>query len=192
MIKTENFEKVEISSAAELRTWLMEHHNQTASVWLVIFKKHVGDKYVSIDEILDELLCFGWIDGIARKLDDDRSLRLVSPRKVKHWAESYKRRAERLIKEGRMASAGLKSFEIAKETGAWAIMDDVDALSIPDDLAKILKAHPPATQMFDKSAPSYRRNILRWLKLAKTSETRAKRLKQIAQHAQSNKRIPQM
>jgi Conserved hypothetical protein (DUF2461) len=70
MIKTKNFEKIEVTSAAELRHWLDEHHTQKASDWLVIYKKHATDKYVSIDKILDELLCFGWIAGIARKWDD--------------------------------------------------------------------------------------------------------------------------
>lgn len=192
MIKTENFEKVEITSAAELRSWLAEHHTQPASVWLIIYKKHMIAKYVSIDEILDELLCFGWIDGIARKLDDEKSMRLVSPRKVKHWAESYKRRAERLLKEGRMQSSGLKSVNIAKQNGDWTIMEDVDALTVPVELAELFKSHPPAAQIFANSAPSYQRNVLRWLKLAKTAPTRQKRLLQIAQFAQENKRIPQM
>ena len=74
MIKTENFEKVHIDSAEDLREWLTEHHAQEESVWSVTYKKSVPNKYVSREEVLDELLCFGWIDGIRRKLDTDRTM----------------------------------------------------------------------------------------------------------------------
>jgi uncharacterized protein YdeI (YjbR/CyaY-like superfamily) len=96
--------------------------------------------------VLDEVLCFGWIDGIARKLDDDRTMQLLSPRRVQHWAKSYKDRAARLIQEGRMHPAGLKAIEEAKREGLWDVMNDVDALVIPDDLATALDARPPAAE----------------------------------------------
>ena len=70
MTKTENFEQVEVTSASELRDWLLLNHSQKESIWLVTFKKEVPEKYVSVQEVLDQLLCFGWIDGIRRKLDD--------------------------------------------------------------------------------------------------------------------------
>lgn len=101
MIKTDNFEKVEISSVEELRTWLELHHQQKESIWVVTFKKHINHKYVSRGEVLDEILCFGWIDGIRRKLDEDRTMQLLSPRKAQHWAKSYKDRAKKLIAESK-------------------------------------------------------------------------------------------
>ena len=82
MIKTENFDQVEIASAEELRSWLLDHHQQSESVWLVTYKKSIPGKYVSRWEVLDELLCFGWIDGIRRKLDESRTMQLISPRKA--------------------------------------------------------------------------------------------------------------
>ena len=90
MTKTENFAQIEVSSSAELRDWLLKNHTQKESIWLVTFKKEVGDKYVSVGEVLDELLCFGWIDGIRRKLDDKRTMQLIAPRKVEHWSQTYK------------------------------------------------------------------------------------------------------
>jgi uncharacterized protein YdeI (YjbR/CyaY-like superfamily) len=191
MIETENFAQIEVESVRELRSWLFEHHTQSESVWLVTYKKSVPGKYVSTPEILDELLCFGWIDGLRRKLDDIRTMQLISPRRVQHWAGSYKARAEGLVSEGRMHQAGLISIEAAKRNGKWTEMDDVDSLEVPSDLTEILKSHPPAIDFFWAFAPSYQRNILRWLKLAKTSETRNKRLLQIAEFSQGNKRIPQ-
>jgi uncharacterized protein YdeI (YjbR/CyaY-like superfamily) len=192
MIETEKFQQVEVGSSEELHGWLLVHHGQSESIWLVTYKKHVSAKYISTSDILDQLLCFGWIDGIRRKVDDDKTMQLIAPRKAQHWAETYKIRAERLQKEGRMHQAGLKSLEEAQQNGKWNAMADVDALEIPDDLAAILKTHAPAFDVFSAYAPSYRRNVLRWLKLAKTDATRQKRLLQIAEFSQNNKRIPQM
>lgn len=133
MIKTENFEKVELSSGEELRAWLLENHQQEESIWLVTFKKHVTGKYLSTGEVLDELLCFGWIDGIRRKLDEDRTMQLIGPRRMQHWAKTYKDRAARLIEEDKMMPAGYKSIEVSKQNGMWNFMDDVDALIKPAD-----------------------------------------------------------
>lgn len=192
MTKTDNFEKVEVASAADLRAWLAANHAQDDSVWVVTYKKHMGDKYVSTDDILDAVLCFGWVDGIRRKLDDDRTMQLIAPRKAQHWAKSYKDRAARLEREGRLHAAGLRVIEESKQNGLWNFMDDVDALIVPDDLSAALAAHPPAAANFESSAPSYRRNVLRWIKLAKTARTRANRIEQTALTAARNEKIPQM
>lgn len=190
MIKTENFEQVEVTSAGGLRAWLTANHAQHESVWLVLFKKHTGEKYVSIEQVLDELICFGWIDSVARKLDEQRSLRLVGPRRVHHWAQSYKIRAARLTLEGRMQAAGLEAIEESKRRGLWDFLDDVDALSIPGDLQIALEAHPPALEHFGAFNPSSKRFTLRWIVLAKTPQTRAKRIEETAVLAAQNRKIP--
>ena len=192
MTKIENLIQVEIDSAARLRSWLASHHAQDQSVWLVTWKKHVAGKYVSRDEVLDELVCFGWIDGVRRKLDDDRTMQLVGPRRTQYWAKSYKDRAARLIEEGRMAGPGFAAIEASKRTGSWSFMDDVDALIVPADLAAALEAHQPAADRFDSLPRSYRRNVLRWIKLAKTGPTRSKRIERLANLTAEGQRIPQM
>jgi uncharacterized protein YdeI (YjbR/CyaY-like superfamily) len=192
MIKTEDFEQVEVTDPQQLRQWLEENHTQTESIWLVTYKKHMGSKYVSVQDILDEVLCFGWVDGIRRQLDGDRTMQMISPRQAQHWAKSYKDRAEKLIAAGKMHPAGLAAIAQSKRNGLWNFMDDVDALIVPDDLVAALEAHPPAREMFDNSAPSYRRNVLRWIKLAKTTKTRAQRIEKAAIFAAQNKKIPQM
>ncbi len=179
MIQTENFSQVEVTSSDELRSWLENHHTQKESVWLVTFKKNVRDKYVSTDQVLDELLCFGWIDGIRRKLDEDRTMQLISPRKVEHWAESYKVRAARLMEEGKMQEAGLRCIDLSKQNGLWDFMDDVDKLIIPDDLHRALKEVPEALAFFISINNSSKRFVLRWIKLAKTQKTRAARIEQL-------------
>jgi len=186
----EELEKIEVASPEALRKWLEDHHTQEESVWVVTFKKHVEGKYVSTSEVLDELLCYGWIDGVRRKLDADRTMQLISPRKTQHWAKTYKDRAAKLIKMGKMRPAGLRSIETSKQNGLWNFMDDVDALIKPRDLVEALKGYPQATQNFDAFPDASKRFVLRWIKLAKKPETRAKRIAQTAELAAINERIP--
>jgi uncharacterized protein YdeI (YjbR/CyaY-like superfamily) len=180
MIKTENFQKVEVSSKEELRVWLEKNHAQKESVWLVTYKINTPDKYVSTNQILDELVCFGWIDGIRRKLDDSRTIQLISPRRVEHWAKTYKDRAAKLIKDGKMQTAGLHAIETSKQNGLWDFMDDVDKLIIPKDLKDALEKYDNAAAFFEGINDSSKRFVLRWIKLAKAEKTRASRIEQIA------------
>lgn len=191
MTKTENFPQVEVTNAAALRDWLMDHHEQDGSVWLVTYKKSAPDKYVDRFAVLDQLICFGWIDGIRRVLDDTRTMQLISPRKTQAWSQSYKDRAARLEAEGLMHDAGRAAIAASKANGLWDFYADVDALILPDDLTAALKAHPPAQTHWDSFSPSSRRNMLRLIKLAKTDETRAKRIAQTAQLAAENRKVPQ-
>lgn len=181
MIQTDHFLKVEVSSSAELRSWLEQHHQQEESVWLVTFLKAVPEKYVSTHEVLDELICFGWIDGIRRKLDERRTMQLISPRRVQHWAKTYKDRAAKLIEEGRMHAAGFQSIERSKLAGLWDFMADVDRLEVPQDLQEGLEKVPGASEFFHGINDSSKRFVLRWLKLAKTDKTRTARIQQLAE-----------
>jgi uncharacterized protein YdeI (YjbR/CyaY-like superfamily) len=191
MIKTSNFKQLEIASAKELRTWLEIHHTQKESIWLVTFKKEITDKYVSVDEILDELVCFGWIDGIRRKVDEERTMQLISPRKVQYWTRTYKDRFAKLESEGRMTNAGRLSVEISKKAGLWDFMDDVDKILIPDDLVDSLN-EKGLTQTFEALSTSYKRNLLRYIKIAKISSTRQKRIDQIVESVARGEKIRNM
>jgi uncharacterized protein YdeI (YjbR/CyaY-like superfamily) len=189
MVKTENFQRVEVKSSQELRFWLEKHHSQTHSVWLVTYKKSSPDKYVSTSEVLDELLCFGWIDGIRRKLDEHRTMQLISPRKVEHWAKTYKDRAAKLIEEGKMQEAGYRSIELSKQNGLWDFMDDVDNLVVPVDLEETLKKYKGATEFFYAINDSSKRFVLRYIKLAKTEKTRVSRIEQIVALASKGEKL---
>lgn len=190
MIVTENFEQVEVSSALALREWLEIHYDQAESIWLVTYKKSVPDKYVSREAVLDELLCFGWIDGIRRKLDDMRTMQLIAPRKAQHWAQSYKNRAQRLIVAGKMQPSGQRSIDLSKEKGLWDFMDSVDRLEVPEDLAEALKNKTAAKDFFDAINPSSKRFVLRWLKLAKTEKTRRNRIEKIVLLSGKGEKLP--
>jgi uncharacterized protein YdeI (YjbR/CyaY-like superfamily) len=181
MIQTENFEKIIVSSIDELKDWLHQNHLQKESVWLVTYKKIVPENYLSTSDVLDELLCYGWIDGIRRKLDDVLTMQLISPRRIEHWANTYKVRAERLIKEGKMQHAGFQLIEISKQKGLWDFMDDVDKLIVPTDLQEALINYSEAKLFFDAINDSSKRFVLRWIKLAKSDKTRASRIEQIVQ-----------
>lgn len=190
MIKTENFDQVEITSQEELRSWLLKNHTQPDSVWLVTYKKNNPDNYVSRWEVLDELICFGWIDGIRRKLDEHRTMQLISPRKVEHWAKTYKDRAAKLIKEGKMHESGLKAIEVSKANGLWDFMDDVDRLIVPEDLSQALSKAEGAAQFFNSINPSSKRFVLRWIKLAKTEQTRQNRIKKLVGLSAKGEKLP--
>lgn len=181
MIQAGNFSKVEVSSSQELRLWLGANHQKVESVWLVTYKKSISEKYVSTSEILDELLCFGWIDGIRRKLDENQTMQLISPRKVEHWAKSYKDRAAKLIQTNRMQEAGYQSIELSKAHGLWDFMDEVDKLIVPKDLNNELVKFEGALDFFQAINDSSKRFVLRWIKLAKTEKTRVSRIQQLAE-----------
>jgi len=190
MLKTENFKKVEIESQEQLRNWLRLNYSQEEGIWLVTFKKSEKEKYVSRDEVLDELICFGWIDGIRRKLDNTRTMQLISPRRVQHWAKTYKDRAGKLIKENKMHQSGLDSIKKGKESGLWNFMDDVDNLEIPDDLKTALNKLEGAFDFFDNINNSSKRFVLRWIKLSKTEKTRNIRIAKIAKLSSISEKLP--
>ena len=192
MIKTESFARVEVLSATDLQGWLELHHTQAHAVWLVTFKAHVTGRYVSSQQVLDALIAFGWIDGIRRKLDADRTMQLIAPRKMQIWAQSYKDRAARLTLDGRMYPAGLQAIAQSKARGLWDAMADVDALEMPADLVAALAARQTATENFAKFSPSSRRNVLRWIASAKRLDTRAKRVELTAMLAAKGEKVPQM
>jgi uncharacterized protein YdeI (YjbR/CyaY-like superfamily) len=186
----EKFARVEIHSDAQLWAWLDAHHTQTASIWLVTFKADDPSKYVSRAAVLDALIAYGWIDGRRLKLDDARTMQLISPRKQQVWAQTYKDRAARLIAMGGMQPAGLAAIAAAKNSGLWHASAPIDALIDPDDLVAAL-SHGGALHWWQGAAPSYRRNILRWIASAKRSETRSGRIDTVVSYAQKGAKVPQ-
>jgi uncharacterized protein YdeI (YjbR/CyaY-like superfamily) len=189
MLPTSRFEQLEVTSIAQLRDWLAANHDRTEGVWLVTWMKVVPDRYVDRWDVLDELLCFGWIDGIRRKRDATRTMQLITPRRQQAWAQSYKDRVARLEAEGRMADPGRAAIARSHAAGLWDASQAVDALLVPDDLRIALRA-AGGEAWFDASAPSYRRNVLRWIAAAKALATRERRLAKVAESAGAGVRLP--
>jgi uncharacterized protein YdeI (YjbR/CyaY-like superfamily) len=190
MVKTENFENLEITTVAQLREWLRNNYTKKESIWLVTYKKQVPEKYVSNEEVLDQLVCFGWIDGIRRKLDAERTMQLIAPRKIDHWSQTYKVRFAKLDRAGLVHQSGYEGVVASKKAGLWDFMNAVDSLIVPNDLNQALIESTPALQFFDNLSASNKRFTLRYIKLAKTQITRKKRIFQVVSLSAQNKKIP--
>ena len=100
----------------------LREHGNDESVWMVRYKQHIADKYVGRLEALDLLIAFGWIDGIARKLDEDRTMQLISPRRQQVWTQTYRERAARLEADGRMEESGRAAIRLSQALGLWRRM----------------------------------------------------------------------
>jgi uncharacterized protein YdeI (YjbR/CyaY-like superfamily) len=183
--------QVEVKSRAALRAWLASHYADKISIWLVTYKKP-SPFYLPYDAIVEEALCFGWIDSLPRKLDVERTKLRLSPRKAgSAWSKVNKDRVDRLIASGAMTDAGLTVIDRAKADGSWSKLDAVDALIEPDDLTAALDANPTAREHWDAFPRSAKRGILEWIVQAKSPETRSKRVAETARLAAQNLRANQ-
>jgi uncharacterized protein YdeI (YjbR/CyaY-like superfamily) len=164
--------------AAAWRAWLEANHATKREVWLVLLKTHVKRPSVRLAEAVEEALCFGWIDGMLRRIDDERHMLRFTPRRPGSvWAASNKARVERLIAEGRMRPEGLALVEKAKRRGEWDRADAREDVSVvPDDLAAGLDGDPAACEAWGRLAPSHRKLYLSWIGDAKRPATRARRV----------------
>jgi uncharacterized protein YdeI (YjbR/CyaY-like superfamily) len=179
-------------SRAQWRAWLKQHHRRGEGLWLVTYKKATGKPRLDYDEIVEEALCFGWIDSKPNKLDDERTMLWLAPRKPKTgWSKPNKDRVKRLIANKKMTAAGMAVIEAAQRDGSWNALDAVEALEIPADLATALNAHPPARAYFEAFPRSVKRGLLEWVANAKQAPTRAKRIDDIATRAAKNERANQ-
>ena len=162
------------------RAWLDAHHTTTNEVWLVHYKKHTGKPSLTLEEAVEEALCFGWIDGALKPIDDEKYALRYSPRKKGSvWSETNKRRVRKLINQGRMTEAGLAKVKEAKANGQWrAATLREDTTNIPDDLKKALKANRQTWRKFEGLAPSHRRQFVYWITSAKTGQTRQRRIQE--------------
>jgi uncharacterized protein YdeI (YjbR/CyaY-like superfamily) len=174
---------------AELRGWLEDHHATSTGVWLVSWKKATGRPAVPYDDVVEEALCFGWIDSTINTIDQERAALLFTPRKKGSvWSALNKRRLETLLPSGLMTPAGLAVIERAKADGSWSALDAVERLEEPPELAAALDAVPEARANWDRFAPSARKGILWWVMSAKRPETRDRRVAEVVAKAAVNRK----
>ncbi|MBC8034108.1 MAG: YdeI/OmpD-associated family protein [Chitinophagaceae bacterium] len=174
-------------SAKHWRAWLAKNHQVEASVWLIIYKKESGVATVYYPEAVDEALCFGWIDSKPNKRDDTSYFQFFSKRKPKsNWSKVNKQKVERLLAEGRMAPAGLEMVELAKRTGTWNALNEVEDTVMPPDLKAAFAKDKVASANWNKFPRSSRRGILEWILNAKRPETRNKRIEETVRLAAEN------
>lgn len=171
-------------SRQEWREWLQDNHDKKQSVWLIYYKKKSAVPSVVYSDAVDEALCFGWIDSKAKPIDEDSYMQFFSRRKPKSvWSKVNKEKIERLTKQGLMTEMGFEAIERAKQNGSWTLLDEAEALIIPQDLEEEFQKRPNAKPYFLSLSRSDKRNILQWLVLAKRPETRAKRIREIVELA---------
>lgn len=177
-------EKYYPETKQQWREWLAQNHIQKDSVWLILYKQHANKPTITWSDAVDEALCFGWIDSIKKKLDDERSIQFFSKRKPKStWSKINKEKIQKLINTGQMTKAGLDCIDIAKQNGSWEVLDSVEVLTLPKDLETELKSCPNAMDFFLSLSKSVKKAMLQWLVLAKRPETRNKRIAEIVELA---------
>lgn len=172
------------TSRQDWRQWLQENHQSKSSVWLVYYKKKANIPSLSWSEAVDEALCFGWIDSTAKSVDAETYKQFFCKRKPNSvWSKINKEKIKQLMDKNLIAEAGLNSIEKAKQNGSWTILDEVEALIIPEDLEAAFNIHEGSKDFFLSLSKSIRKAILQWLVLAKQAATRQKRINEIAERA---------
>jgi uncharacterized protein YdeI (YjbR/CyaY-like superfamily) len=184
--------QVHVETAEEWRAWLVANHEESTGVWLVSWKRPTGRPAIGYEASVEEALAFGWIDSKGLTLDDERSMLWFTRRKQgSGWSRPNKERIQRLEADGRMTDAGRALIDAAKADGSWTLLDDVEDLVVPDDLAEAFARHPGSRAQWDEFPRSPRRALLEWLVHAKRPETRAKRIEEIAVKAAKGERANQ-
>ncbi len=172
---------LDFKDRAAWREWLQQRNSAASEAWLVIQKKHSRLPGLCLAEAVEEALCFGWIDGQLRRLDDERYLLRFSPRRADSiWSVINIRRVEKLTRAGRMTEAGLKKVAAAEESGQWqAAFEREDTETIPPDLERALRRHKAALAAYRALPASQKKQFIFWLQTAKTEPTRNRRIAEI-------------
>ncbi|QNN40406.1 YdeI/OmpD-associated family protein [Pedobacter roseus] len=175
---------------AHWRQWLEKNHEKEISVWLIIYKKDASASSLPHANAVDEALCFGWIDSLTVKRDEESRYQLFSKRKAKsNWSAINKNKALTMIEKGLMHPAGLKTIETAKANGMWDALNDVENLIVPADLKKEFDANNTASGHWEKFPKSVKKAILKWISEAKREETRLARINETVKLAKDNVRV---
>lgn len=165
---------LEVRTRRQWRAWLAKHHTSSPGVWLVCHKAHAGAKSIPYEEMVREALCFGWIDSLVKRLDDDRYAYKVTPRRpTSNWSATNRKRWKELKAAGLLTSAGLAAAPTDKTYAPRPSVPD-----LPAYIAKALRTDPKVWDFFRKLAPTYRRDFVVWIHIAKRPETRKKRIRE--------------
>lgn len=177
------------TSRVDWRDWLSQNGDSTTEIWLVYYKKHTGKPSLSYQEALEEALCFGWIDGIRQRMDEERYAQRFTPRRPRSaWSETNKRLAVHLAHKGRMTPAGLAciDFPLDSSEAKPPVKKDIP---LPDWMETALKAHPAAWEFFNSLPPSHRKRYIGWMSSARKEETQRARLEKAVALLEQGKRI---
>jgi uncharacterized protein YdeI (YjbR/CyaY-like superfamily) len=166
-------------SRVDWRAWLASNHDRQDGLWIVYHKKSSSLDGPVYDDVVEEALCFGWIDSRVRRIDDDRMMQWFSPRREGGlWSALNKQRIDRLIHAGHMTEVGKAVIDRAKTDGSWSQADEVDALVVPPDLRAALDTTPEAAAAYEALGDSAKKQYLWWIHSAKRPATRANRIEE--------------
>jgi uncharacterized protein YdeI (YjbR/CyaY-like superfamily) len=178
------------SSPTEWRKWLEQNHQSKQSVWLVCYKASTKIASVTWSEAVDEALCFGWIDSTKRTVDSERYMQYYSRRKPSStWSKVNKDKIAYLTENNLIAKAGLDTIDTAKQNGMWSFLDDIEKLIVPKDLENALYENESSMDFYQRQSKSIKKQILYWVKSAKRTETREKRIAEIT-HSSAEGTLP--
>jgi uncharacterized protein YdeI (YjbR/CyaY-like superfamily) len=183
-------EVVLFADAAELRAWLTENHDTASELWVCLYKKGVPKQSVSYHEAVEEALCFGWIDGISRRVDDEmRAQRFTPRRRPSSWSAVNIAKVAELTEAGRMHPAGLAAFEGRDRRKDASYSYERAASSLPKEFEEEMKADERVWSFWQAQIPSYRRTVTHWLMSAKREETRRRRLATLIEDCRNDRLI---
>ncbi len=179
------------SSREEWRAWLKKNHTKAVQVWLVYYKKHTGKSSIDYTDSVEEALCFGWIDGIKKKIDEEKYAHRFTPRKAKSkWSPLNIRRAKKMIEEGKMTQMGLASFnQRISYDEDFLKARNAKEISLTPEIEKALEANKKAWEHFNNLTPTHKKQYVGWLISAKRPETRERRLEEAIKLLTENKKL---
>ena len=181
--------RVHVETIEQWRDWLAEHQESETGVWLVTWRRPTGRPAPPYEQQIEEALRVGWVDSTAKRLDDDRTMLYFARRRPgSEWARTNKERVARLESEGRMLPAGQAVVDKARADGSWTLLDAVEDLIVPDDLAAELDRYEGACGHWDSFPASARKQMLWWIVQGKRTATRAARIEETARRASRGER----
>ncbi len=180
-----------VKSGTEWRKWLTKNHNKVVEVWLIFYKKETGKPSIDYEAAVEEALCFGWIDSLVKKIDEERYARKFTPRKDKSvWSAFNKERVKKVIKEGRMTENGLKKIKAAKKSGKWYEDEQANYLfTMHPMFSEALKINKKAKENFEKLSPSHRKHYMGWIVTAKREDAIKRRIEESIKILKQGKKL---
>lgn len=163
------------------RNWLEKHHGQKEPIWLVYYKKECEKESISYDDSVEQALCFGWIDGIIKSIDNEKYKRKFMPRtNFFNWSPTNRLRVEKLLKSGEMTEIGLNAIGNYAKTKqlVWPVIEEHEFTGFSENLMEMLQANDEALQFYNSLSKSHQRHYVMWVMTAKREETRIKRMEE--------------
>jgi uncharacterized protein YdeI (YjbR/CyaY-like superfamily) len=180
------------STPAKWRAWLKANHAKKAELWVGFYKKGSGKPSITWPESVDQALCFGWIDGLRKSINDESYMIRFTPRKpTSVWSGINIRRVAELEGEGQMTEAGREAFAARRENRSGIYSYEQRTEKLDAKFEKEIRANPAAWKFWRAQTPSYRKTVGWWLVSAKQEETRLRRLARLIEDSANGRTLPQ-